>query len=100
MILLSLETVKSLVDQFVFFFLNKFKVIRDAFALLALKMMFILLILQKLLRLLRFVEMLLIKITRISLTKSFLLEPWPTFLIKEYSDILLPSIINLVNYCI
>ena len=29
--------------------------------------------------------------------KSCLLDPWPTFLIKECSDILLPSITKLVN---
>ena len=37
------------------------------------------------------------KIIRNSPTKSCLLDPWPTFLIKECSDILLPSITNLVN---
>ena len=30
-------------------------------------------------------------------TKSCLLEPWPTFLVKECIDILLPSITRLVN---
>ena len=32
-----------------------------------------------------------------SLTKSCLLDPWPTFLIKECSDRLVPSITKLVN---
>ena len=30
-------------------------------------------------------------------TKSCLLDPWPTFLVKECLDILLPSITKLVN---
>ena len=34
----------------------------------------------------------------ISPTKSCMLDPWPTFLIKECSDILLPSITKLVTY--
>ena len=37
------------------------------------------------------------KIIRNSPTKSCMLDPWPTFLIKECSDILLPSITKLVN---
>ena len=37
------------------------------------------------------------KIIRNSPTKSCLLDPWPTFLIKECCDILLPSITKLVN---
>ena len=37
------------------------------------------------------------KIIRNSPTKSCLLDLWPTFLIKECSDILLPSITKLVN---
>ena len=31
-------------------------------------------------------------------TKSGLVDPWPTFLVKECIDILLPSITRLVNY--
>ena len=30
-------------------------------------------------------------------SKSCMLDPWPTFLVKEYVDILLPSITKLVN---
>ena len=30
-------------------------------------------------------------------TKSCMLDPWPTFLVKEHVDILLPSITKLVN---
>ena len=37
------------------------------------------------------------KIIKSSPTKSFLLDPWPTFLIKECIDILLPSLTKLVN---
>ena len=37
------------------------------------------------------------KILRSTLTKSYLLDPWPTFVIKDCSDILLPSITKLVN---
>ena len=37
------------------------------------------------------------KIIRNSPTKSCLLDPWPTFVIKECSDILLPSIIKLAT---
>ena len=37
------------------------------------------------------------KIIRNSPTNSCLLDPWPTFLIKECGDILLPSITKLVN---
>ena len=37
------------------------------------------------------------KIIMSSLSKSCLLDPWPTFLVKECIDILLPSITRLVN---
>ena len=37
------------------------------------------------------------KIIKTSPTKSCLLDPWPTFLIKECIDILLPSLTKLVN---
>ena len=37
------------------------------------------------------------KIIMKSPTKSCLLDPWPTFLVKECIDILLPSITRLVN---
>ena len=37
------------------------------------------------------------KIIKTSLTKSCLLDPWPTFLIKESIDTLLPSLKKLVN---
>ena len=37
------------------------------------------------------------KIIMKSFTKSCLLDPWPTFLVKECIDILLPSITKLVN---
>ena len=37
------------------------------------------------------------KVTAKSPTKSCLLDPWPTFLVKECLDILLPSITELVN---
>ena len=38
------------------------------------------------------------KIIKNSPTKSCLLDPWPTFLVKDCLDILLPSITKLVNY--
>ena len=63
---------------------------------LALKRMFILLlILQRLLSLLKFLKIL--SIIRNLPTKSCLLDPCPTFLTKECSDTLLPSITKLVN---
>ena len=31
-------------------------------------------------------------------TKSCMLDPWPTFLLKEFVDILLPTITRLINY--
>ena len=37
------------------------------------------------------------KLSKHSTMKSCLLDPWPTFLTKESSDILLPSMIKLVN---
>ena len=37
------------------------------------------------------------KVTTKSPTKSCLLDPWPTFLVKECLDILLPSVTKLVN---
>ena len=37
------------------------------------------------------------KVIKNSPTKSCLLDPWPTFLVKDYLDILLPSITKLVN---
>ena len=38
------------------------------------------------------------KVIKNSPTKSCLLDPWPTFLVKDCLDILLPSITKLVNY--
>ena len=38
------------------------------------------------------------KIIHDSPTKSCLIDPWPTFLVKENIDIFLPSITKLVNY--
>ena len=37
------------------------------------------------------------KVITKSPTKSCLLDPWPTFLVKECLDILLPSVTKLVN---
>ena len=37
------------------------------------------------------------KVIKNSPTKSCLLDPWPTFLVKDCLDILLPSITKLVN---
>ena len=54
-------------------------------------------ILQKLTSLGKFLRRLLIKIIKTSPTKSCLLDPLPTFLIKECIDILLPSLTKLVN---
>ena len=89
---------KSLGDQFASFFLNKIKTIRDTFvppgtendvhppsdSL-------------KITAFTQVSEDTVDKITRNSPKKSCLLDLWPRFLIKEFSDILLPSITKLVN---
>ena len=65
---------------------------------LALKRMFILLLTpQKFTTFTEVTQDTVDKIIRNSPTKSCLLDPWPTFLIKECSDILLPSLTKLVN---
>ena len=89
---------KTLADQFASFFHNKIKTIRDNFIPSGT---------EKDLcpssdppKITAFTEVpqdTVDKIIRNSPTKSCMLDPWPTFLIKECSDILLPSITKLVN---
>ena len=91
------ESDKTLADQFASFFHNKIKTIRNTFIPSGT---------EKDVRpsdppkITAFTEVPLDtvdKIIRNSPTKSCMLDPWPTFLIKECSDILLPSITKLVN---
>ena len=98
MILPFHESDKSLADQFAYFVLNKIKTIRDTFVpcgtenddhppsvppnITALTQVS---------------EDAVDKIIGNSPIKYCLLEPWPTFLIKECRNILLPSISKLVN---
>ena len=89
---------KTLADQFASFFHNKIKAIRDTFIPSGTE--------KDVhpssdpLKITVFTEVpqdTFDKIIRNSPTKSCMLDPWPTFLIKECSDILLPSITKLVN---
>ena len=88
---------KTLAEQFASFFHNKIKTIRDTFIPSGT---------EKDVRpssdpkITAFTEVpqdTVDKIIRNLPTKSCMLDPWPTFLIKECSDILLPSITKLVN---
>ena len=98
MTLPSHKSDKSLANQFTSFFLNKIKTVRNTF------------ISSdtekdvhppsdppKITAFTQVSEDTVDKIIQNSPTKSCLLDPWPTFLIKECSDILLPSITKLVN---
>ena len=92
------ECDKALADQFASFFHNKIKTIRDTFIPSGT---------EKDVhpssdppKITAFTEVPqdnVDKIIRNSPTKSCLLDPWPSFLIKECSDILLPSVTKLVN---
>ena len=92
------ESDKTLADQFASFFHNKIKTIRDTFIPSGT---------EKDVcpssdpsKVTAFTEVpqdTVDKIIRNSPTKSCILDPWPTFPIKECSDILLPSITKLVN---
>ena len=98
MILPPHDSDKSLADQFASYFHNKIKTIRDTFIPSGI---------EKDVhpssdppKITTFTEVpqdTVDKIIRNSPTKSCLLDPWPTFLIKECSDLLLPSITKLVN---
>ena len=95
----SHESDKSLADQFASFFLNKSKRVRDTFVPTGTE---------------NYVhppsnppqitaftqvsEDMVGRIITNSPTKSCLMDPWPTFLIKECSHKLLPSITKLVNF--
>ena len=81
----SHESDKSLADQFASFLINLRK-LEIPLSPLALKTMFILLlVIQNLLT--QVSEDAVDNISRNSPTKFCLLDPWPTFLIKECSDI-------------
>ena len=98
MTFLSHESDKSLADQFGSFFLNKIKTISDTFSPLSLRMKFIFLFdPPKITALAQVSDDTVDKIIINSPTKSRLLDSWPTFLIKECSDIQLPSITKLVS---
>ena len=86
MTLLSHESEKSLADQFASFFLNKMKKIRDTFASSGTENEDS-----------EVWEDAVDKIIKIPPTKSCLLDSLLTFLMKEGTDILLPSLTKLVN---
>ena len=98
MTLPSHESDKSLADQFVSFFLKKIKTIRDTLVHSGT---------EKdvhppshSLKITTFTEVsegAIDKIIKNSHMKSCLMDPWPTFIVKEYSNILLPSVTQLVN---
>ena len=94
----SHESEKSLADQFASFFSNKIKKIRGTFIPSGtenevhppsdpLKITVFSQVSEDAVG----------KIIKTSPTKSCLLDPWPTFLIKEYIDMLLPFLTKLVN---
>ena len=93
----SHESEKSLADQFASFFSNKIKKIRDTFAPSGTEYEVHPPDPPKISVLRQLSEDAVDKIIKTSPTKSSLLDPWPTFLIKECIDILLPSLTKLVN---
>ena len=83
---------KTLADQFASFFHNKIKTIRDTFIPSSTEKD--VRPLSDPLKIIAFTEVnqdTVDKIIKNSPTKSCMLDPWPTFLIKECSDILLQS---------
>ena len=89
---------KTLADQFASFFHNKIKTMRDTFIPSGTEKD----VLPssdppKITAFTKVPQDTVDKIIKNSPTKSCMLYPWPTFLIKECSDILLPSIKKLVN---
>ena len=94
----SHESKRSLADQFASFFSNKIKKIRDNFAPPGTEYDVHPSSDPSKITVFRQVsEEALDKIIRTSPTKSCLLDPLPTFLIKECIDIMLPSLTKLVN---
>ena len=94
----SHESEKSLADQFASFFTNKIKKIRDNFASSGTEYDVNPPSDPPQITVFRQVsEDAVDKIIKASPTKSCLLDPLPTFLIKECIDILLPSLTKLVN---
>ena len=90
---------KALANQFASYFHNKIKTIRDTFIPSRIKMdVYPSSDPPKITTFTQVTQDTVDKIIRNSPTKSCLLDPWPTFLIKECSDILLPSITKLVNF--
>ena len=88
----------SLADQFASFFTNKIKKIRDTFAPSGTEYEVHPPSDPPKITVFRNVsEDEVGKIIKSSPTKSCLLDPWPTFLIKECIDVLLPSLTKLVN---
>ena len=94
----SHESQKSLADQFASYFSNKINNIRDNFGSIGTENDIHPLSDPPKINVSRQVsEEALDKINKTSPTKSCLLDPLPTFLIKECIDILLPSLTKLVN---
>ena len=94
----SHESKKSLADQFASFFSNKIKKIRDNFGSIGTENDIHPPSDPPKINVFRQVsEEAVDKIIKTSPTKSCLLDPLPTFLIKECIDILLPSLTKLVN---
>ena len=94
----SHESEKSLADQFSSFFSNKIKKIGDNFAPSATEYdVHTPSDPRKITVFKQVSEEAVVKIIKTSPTKSCLLDPLPTFLIKECIDILLPSLTKLVN---
>ena len=89
---------KALADQFASYFHNKIKTIKDTFIPSGIEMdVHPSSDPPKITTFTEVTQDTVNKIIRNSPTKSCLLDPWPTFLIKECSDILIPSITKLVN---
>ena len=94
----SNESDKALADQFASFFQNKIKRIRDTFIPSGtVKDVHPSLDPPKITAFTEVPQDTVDKIIRNSSMKSCLFDPWTTFVIKECSDILLPSITKLVN---
>ena len=92
------ESEKSLAEQFASFFLNKINEIRDTFAPCGTENVVHPPSDPPQITVFRQVSQDAVgKIIKTSPTKSCLLDPWLTFLIKECIDIVLPSLTKLVN---
>ena len=94
----SASSSKSLADKFSDFFINKIKSIRDSFPPVSTSPNFSKTNAPLLSKFSKVTESELKKIMNSSPKKSCSLDPWPTFLVLEYIDILITPITNIINF--